>query len=118
MRAVAYRSAICTCTCTRTLAAAGACHGPLGQCLGAALPAARLLHQWCLSGRPAEPDARHDMQVRAAVKQLCHDLGPKAIAIVEAFGIPEHLLAAPIAADWVKYNAVDNQGELVGTHWQ
>lgn len=52
------------------------------------------------------------------MKQLCNELGPKAIGIVEAFGIPEHLLAAPIAADWVKYNAVDNQGELVGQHWQ
>ena len=31
---------------------------------------------------------------------------------VEAFGIPDHLVAAPIAADWESYNATDNRGEL------
>ena len=31
---------------------------------------------------------------------------------VDAFGIPDHLVAAPIAADWEAYNAVDNRGEL------
>ena len=52
-----------------------------------------------------------------AVKALCDSVGHESVAIVEAFGIPEHLLAAPIAADWVKYNKVDNQGELSGGSW-
>ena len=32
--------------------------------------------------------------------------------LVDAFGLPEEVLAAPIASDWVKYNEIDNQGEL------
>jgi hypothetical protein len=31
---------------------------------------------------------------------------------VDAFGIPDHLVAAPIAGDWETYNARDNRGEL------
>ena len=27
-------------------------------------------------------------------------------------GLPDEVLAAPIAQDWVKYNETDNQGEL------
>ncbi len=34
--------------------------------------------------------------------------------MIDAFGIPPHLQAAPIAADWEAYNKVDNQGELMG----
>merc|ERR1719510_360695 len=32
--------------------------------------------------------------------------------LVDAIDLPEDMLAAPIASDWVKYNAYDNQGEL------
>ncbi len=42
------------------------------------------------------------------------EVGPQAQAVIEAFGVPDHLVAAPIAADWVKYNKVDNKGELLG----
>lgn len=35
-------------------------------------------------------------------------------AQVDAFGIPDHLLATPIAGDWEAYNRVDNRGELLG----
>lgn len=48
------------------------------------------------------------------VRQQCADLSPHAASLVDGFGIPPHLLAAPIAADWAKYNEVDNRGELVG----
>lgn len=48
------------------------------------------------------------------VRALVHQVGPQAVALVAAFGIPDHLVAAPIAANWESYNAVDNQGELVG----
>ena len=45
-------------------------------------------------------------------QQLCEDMAPKALALVEAFGLPEDMLQSPIASDWVAYNAHDNQGEL------
>ncbi|KAG1666186.1 hypothetical protein FOA52_012033 [Chlamydomonas sp. UWO 241] len=51
------------------------------------------------------PDA-----VRAAVEEV----GPLSNDIVAAFGIPDHLIAAPIAGDWERYNRVDNKGELFG----
>ena len=31
-----------------------------------------------------------------------------------SFGIPEALLAAPIAGDWARYNAADAEGEVLG----
>ena len=30
------------------------------------------------------------------------------MALVESFGIPEHMQHSPIAKDWVKYNAIEN----------
>ena len=32
---------------------------------------------------------------------------------MDSFGIPDHLIAAPIAEDWETFNVSDNQGELV-----
>ena len=52
--------------------------------------------------------------VPAAVRAAILAVGPLAQAVVEAFGIPDHLVAAPIAGDWERYNAVDNKGELFG----
>mmetsp|Transcript_3167 Transcript_3167/g.6936 ORF Transcript_3167/g.6936 Transcript_3167/m.6936 type:complete len:665 (+) Transcript_3167:191-2185(+) len=52
--------------------------------------------------------------VPAAVRAAVGVLGPSAQAVVESFGIPDHLVAAPIAGDWERYNRVDNQGELFG----
>ena len=46
-------------------------------------------------------------------RSSCAELAPNAQGLVDAFGIPEHLVAAPIAADWETYNAVDNHGELL-----
>ena len=37
--------------------------------------------------------------------------------LIDSFAIPEHLVAAPIAGDWARYNAADNQGELLGQAW-
>jgi acyl-CoA oxidase len=42
------------------------------------------------------------------------DLAPRAINIVDGFGIPDELLFAPIALDWERYNEYDNRGEVVG----
>jgi acyl-CoA oxidase len=47
-------------------------------------------------------------------RQLVAVIGPQAQQLVNVFGIPDHLVAAPIAANWEGYNTVDNQGELVG----
>lgn len=47
-------------------------------------------------------------------RALCAELAPSSQRIISAFGIPAHLVAAPIAVDWEKYNKVDNQGELIG----
>ena len=32
--------------------------------------------------------------------------------VIESFGLPDSLLQAPIAHDWVEYNKYDNQGEI------
>lgn len=52
--------------------------------------------------------------VVAAARELCRDLSAQMLTLVEAFGIPEHLVAAPIAGDWETYNKTDNRGELAG----
>ena len=46
-------------------------------------------------------------------QQLCRDIAPHALELCESFGIPDHMLPAPIANDWVGYNAFDNKGELL-----
>lgn len=40
---------------------------------------------------------------------------PQAQALVDSFGIPDHLVAAPIAGDWEKYNEVRTR-LLLHTH--
>jgi acyl-CoA oxidase len=45
-------------------------------------------------------------------RQLCAEIAPLSMDLIDAFDLPEDMLAAPIAADWVKYNEYDNQGEL------
>jgi len=52
-------------------------------------------------------------QVKAESQKVCAQLGPYALQLVDAFGITEDMLSAPIARDWVSYNAYDNQGEVV-----
>ena len=42
--------------------------------------------------------------VQAEVAALCKELRPQALALVGAFGLPQHLLA-PIAFDWVDYES-------------
>lgn len=36
---------------------------------------------------------------------------PLSMTVISAFGIPDHMLKAPIARDWIKYNEGDNQGK-------
>lgn len=71
----------------------------------------------CAAGWSRRLRVRWCVQIVAAVPELCREVGSEAVSLVDAFGIPDHLLAAPIAADWVKYNRVDNRGELTGSNW-
>ncbi len=50
--------------------------------------------------------------VNNACAEKCAQLVPHSLPLVEAFGITDFMLSAPIALDWVKYNEYDNQGEL------
>lgn len=52
---------------------------------------------------------------RSFCRALCKELAPSSQRLCDSFGIPDHLVAAPIAADWIDYNKVDNQGELYGS---
>ena len=55
-------------------------------------------------------------QVQQAKRDACKVLGAGNVweILVSAFGIPEHMIAAPIASDWKKFNLTDNQGEIDG----
>jgi acyl-CoA oxidase len=57
-------------------------------------------------------DAGTAGQVSAAKAKICKELAPQALALCEAFAIPDGMLSAPIAQDWVSYNEYDNQGEV------
>ena len=43
---------------------------------------------------------------------LCSKLGPQAVNLIDAFGLTDRMLSAPIARDWVAYNEYDNRGEM------
>ena len=45
-------------------------------------------------------------------RRLCAEIAPLSMDLVDAFDLPDEMIAAPIAAEWVKYNETDNQGEL------
>ena len=57
-------------------------------------------------------DAKVAENLMEANRKLCAELAPNALNLIDAFDLPEEVLAAPIAVDWVKYNEIDNQGEL------
>jgi len=65
---------------------------------------------WFLSEEKLSP--QEGKRVREFSTNLCTKLGPQIVDIVNAFGFPDHALQAPVAMDWVKYNSVDNRGEL------
>jgi acyl-CoA oxidase len=50
-------------------------------------------------------------EVGDEVRRLCASLSGQALHLVEAFGIPDHVVQAPIALDWEKFNIEDNKGE-------
>ena len=47
------------------------------------------------------------------VRTLCDKLASSSELLCDGFGIPEHMLYAPIAGDWVAYNEYDNKGEIL-----
>ena len=67
---------------------------------------------WFLTSRVLTVDqGAHAVQT---CRDMCLQLAPQAIHLVDAFSVPEHLLP-PAARDWVKYNTVHGaQGELLG----
>ena len=50
-------------------------------------------------------------------RALCSKLSHHWKTIISAFDIPENLIAAPIASDWIQYNLVDNRGEVAGVQF-
>lgn len=66
-------------------------------------------------------DLIHDLgtvkSIKPLLQVLCSNksegLARDMTGLIDAFGIPDHLVNAPIANDWVAYNTYDNKGELV-----
>jgi len=56
-------------------------------------------------------------KVGKAAADLCRKVAPQALALCDAFGISDEMLNAPIARDWIKYNSVDNKGEVEGVEF-
>ncbi|PRP86924.1 hypothetical protein PROFUN_03672 [Planoprotostelium fungivorum] len=46
-----------------------------------------------------------------AQRYAIRKMAPQSLHLVKAFGVYDHILSAPIAADWRKFNETDNQGE-------
>lgn len=51
--------------------------------------------------------------VKEGVQKLCKALEPFSLTLVDGFGIPDHVIAAPIQQDWEKFNEIDNRGEIL-----
>ena len=52
-------------------------------------------------------------EVAPAARELCRQLAPQSLALCDAFDIPDYMLSAPIALDWVRFNEGDNHGEVI-----
>ena len=55
--------------------------------------------------------------VRKMVSNLCKEVSSQALALCDAFGFSDEILRAPIAGDWIKFNSVDNKGEVIGVEF-
>jgi len=53
--------------------------------------------------------------VAAQIREMSALLARASLSLCEGFGIPDHLLPAPIAFDWVEYNKGDNRGEIASS---
>jgi len=45
-------------------------------------------------------------------QELCHTMQDQCLNVIEAFGLTDELLSAPIALDWSKFNESNNCGEV------
>lgn len=103
--------------CLGALDQQGGRASPLGEVLGQlivvfALRAVEVDLPWFIAEGLVAPQAGKTLP--QAVREAVAMVGPRAQEVVDAFGIPDHLVAAPIAGDWERYNRVDNKGELIG----
>lgn len=57
-------------------------------------------------------NAKAAADLKNAYKQLIQDIHPVGLSLVNAFGIPEHLLTAPIAQNYEDFNSRPNGGEV------
>jgi len=78
-------------------------------CLLHALHALESDLSWFLSRGFVSPSFARKVEEHS--REATRKIAPQSLFIVEAFGVSA--LNAPIAADWVKYNEVDNRGELL-----
>ena len=85
--------------------------------------------------------AQQSHAVTAEIQKLCTELGKDALELTKGFGIPgkfffyffslaclifsllffiflDHMHHAPIANDWIKYNSVENNGELANQDYR
>jgi hypothetical protein len=46
--------------------------------------------------------------IRSTIMQLCADIRPFAIDLVDSFGVPEEILKHTIAGDWLSVNSKDS----------
>jgi len=67
---------------------------------------------WFLVQQMLSPEEGKATKVR--LSELCKELAPQALNLVDAFGVPDHIVQAPIALDWEKFNVSDNRGESAG----
>lgn len=51
--------------------------------------------------------------LKKSINKLVKDINNNADEIVSGFGIPDDILFAPIAEDWIAYNKHDNKGEYL-----
>ncbi len=57
-------------------------------------------------------NAEQSEAANTQIQRLCGELGKDALELTKGFGIPDHMHHAPIANDWIKYNQIENNGEL------
>lgn len=48
-----------------------------------------------------------------AFNARCASIGRNSVNLTDAFGFSDQMLATPCSMDWIDYNSVDNQGEVV-----
>jgi hypothetical protein len=57
---------------------------------------------------PEDLSAANDLKLK-----LNKETAKTCLEFIDAFDIPKSALHAPIALDWIRYNAVDNRGEVL-----